>query len=451
MSAESEHNADLPQPKKTRRGFLKSTSTAAIAGSALTTSLTSMVSPVHAQGSASLKIGLVGCGGRGSGAATQALKADPNTELVAVADAFEDRAKRGLDGIKNSLMQEDEKAAARVNVSEDHIFLGLDAYKEVVEMSDVVLLCTPPGFRPLHLAAAVDAGKHVFTEKPMATDFPGLRSVVESVQKAKEKNLAILAGFCWRYHQEKREFFERILDGAIGDVRAVYGTYIVGPVKPMPAASTRPEGLTDLEWQVRNWYNFAWLSGDGLAEQACHTADWVAWAFGDAPPISCTAVGGRQIPAEGGDIFDHIEVNYVWGNGARGFLAQRQIRNCYNENSLYIMGTKGNGSLSRGAHLTDLDNQETWRFKGRAKNMYQQEHDEFFASIRSGEHINDGDRMITSTAMSLLGRTAGYTGQQLTWEAGMQSEEKFVPEFTDGWNSPVEFREVPRPGQNING
>ena len=438
-----------PSSNESRRNFLK-TGSAAIAGSAVATSLTSLVQPVHAQGSASLKIGIVGVGGRGSGAATQALRADPNTELVAVADAFEKSARNGLRGIKNALTEEEDKAADRVNVSDDNIFVGLDAYKRVIDMSDVVLLTTPPGFRPIHMARAVDAGKHIFTEKPMATDFPGLRSVIESVAKAKAKNLAILAGFCWRYHQEKREFFQKIHDGAIGDVRAVYGTYIVGPVKPMPPADTRPEGISDLEWQVRNWYNFTWLSGDGLAEQACHTADWLAWAFNDVPPESCTAVGGRQIPAEGGDIFDHFEINYVWGNGARAFLAQRQIRNCFNENSLYVMGTKGNASLSGGAHLTDLDNNEIWRFKGRSKNMYQQEHDEFFASIRSGKHINDGDRMITSTAMALMGRTAGYQGSQLTWEESMKIEEKLVPEFTDGWNSPVKFRQVPRPGQNIN-
>ena len=432
-----------------RRTFLKA---GALASSAVATSLTSLVQPVHAQGSASLKIGIVGIGGRGSGAATQAIKADPNVELVAAADVVQKKAEKRLQAIKDQLKTDgEEKAAERVNVSEDNIFVGLDAYKQVIDRSDVVLLCTPPGFRPLHLARAVEAGKHIFTEKPMATDFPGLRSVIESVEIAKEKNLAVLAGFCWRYHQEKREFFEKIHEGAIGDVRAVYGTYIVGPVKPMPAADTRPDDMTDLEWQVRNWYNFAWLSGDGIAEQACHTADWIGWAFNDVPPESCTAVGGRQIPQEGGDIFDHVEINYVYGNGARAFLAQRQIRNCYNENSLYIIGTKGNASLSGGAHLTDLDNNEIWRFEGKARNMYQQEHDEFFASIRSGKLINDGDRMITSTAMALMGRNAGYTGKQITWEEALKDEDQLVPDFSKGWDSPVKVRRVPRPGQNLNG
>ena len=424
-----------------RREFLRN-SGVAVAGAAIASNLTQFVTPVHAAGSESLKIGLVGCGGRGTGAANQALRADPNTELIAVADAFQDKAEASLANLKN-----EESIAGRVKVDPDHRFIGLDGYKSVIEMCDVVLLCTPPGFRPLHLAAAVAAGKHVFTEKPMATDAPGVRSVMESVRISKEKNLAVLAGFCWRYDYAKRALFDRVLDGAIGEVRAVYGTYLTGPVKPMPPAATRPAGITDLQWMVRHWYNFAWLSGDGIAEQACHTADWLAWALGDAAPVSCTAVGGRQIPAEGGDIFDHVEVNYVWGNGARGFLAQRQIPRCYSENSLYIMGTKGNANLTRGSNITDLYNAIVWKYEGETPNMYQVEHDEFFASIRAGEYINNGDRMVNSTLMAIMGRDAGYSGQQLSWEDALNSEEKLVPEFTDGWNSPVTFREVPRPGQ----
>lgn len=435
-NTKTNENVDAP----TRRRFLKTGTAVA----ATATALTSLVRPVHAQGSGSLKLGLVGCGGRGSGAASQALNADPNTELVAVADAFQRSADRSLNALR-----ENGKIKDRITVTPDNTFIGLDGYKNVIDQCDVVLLCTPPGFRPIHLAAAVEAGKHIFTEKPMATDFPGVRSVIESVELSKQKNLAVLAGFCWRYDGQKRELFKRVHDGAIGDVRAVYGTYITGPVKPMPAASTRPPGITDLEWMVRNWYNFAWLSGDGLGEQACHTADWLAWAFNDVPPESCTAVGGRQIPAEGGDIYDHVEVNYLWGSGARGFLAQRQIPRCYNENALYIIGTKGNANIKdNSAYITDVKGQELWRFEGKSPNMYQQEHNEFFASIRSGKHINDGDRMINSTAIALMGRTAGYSGQELKWEDAMQIEEKLVPDFTNGWDSPVEFRDVPKPGQS---
>ena len=429
------------QPADSRREFLKHTGMS-VATTGLAASVTSLAKPVHAQGSASLKIGLVGCGGRGSGAAAQALRADPNTELVAVADVFESQATRSLKNLKAA-----DDIGKRISVTPENIFVGLDAYKSVIEMSDVVLLCTPPGFRPEHFKAAVEADKHIFTEKPMATDFPGCRSVLKSVALSKEKKLAVLAGFCWRYDAAKRALFERVLGGEIGDVRSIHGTYLTGPVKPMPPADRRPEGKSDLWWQLKNWYNFTWLSGDGLVEQACHTVDWVAWAMGDKSPKSCTAVGGRQIPSEGGDIFDHVEVNYVWENGARGFVAQRQIPRCHNENSLYILGTKGNADLSRGSHITDLDNNVVWTFEGENPNMYQTEHNEFFAAIRAGKPFNDGDRMVNSTMMAIMGRTAGYHGSQVSWDDALESNEQWVPEITNGWDTPVEFRPIPLPGQ----
>ena len=437
VNHETKNQADVCD---SRRGFLKQ-SGLSVAGAGLATSMTSLIAPVHAQGSASLKIGLVGCGGRGSGAAAQALRADPNSELVAVADVFDTQAERSLRNLKA-----DDDIGKRITVTPDATFVGLDAYQHVIDMSDVVLLCTPPGFRPQHFKAAVEAGKHIFTEKPMATDFPGVRSVMESVKLSKEKNLAVLAGFCWRYDLAKRALFERVLGGEIGDVRAIHGTYLTGPVKPMPPADRRPEGKSDLWWQLKNWYNFTWLSGDGLVEQACHTVDWVAWALGDKAPTSCTAVGGRQIPSEGGDIFDHVEVNYVWENGARGFVAQRQIPRCFNENSLYILGTKGNANLTKGSHITDLNNNVTWTYEGETPNMYQVEHNEFFAAIRAGKPFNDGDRMVNSTLMAIMGRTAGYHGKQISWDAALESDEQWVPEITNGFDTPVEFRPIPLPG-----
>ena len=424
-----------------RRTFLKS-GTAALAGGVAVSSLTALSPSVYASGSDILKIGLVGAGGRGSGAAREALRADEKTELVAVADAFPDRAGNCLKNLKAIGSIE-----GRVKVSDDHIFGGLNGYKQVVEMVDVVLLATPPGFRPMQFRAAVDAGKHVFTEKPMATDPAGVQSVFETVALSKEKNLAVLAGFCWRYDFQKKALFERVLAGEIGDVRAVYGTYLTSPVKPMPAASTRPEGMSDIEWMVRNWYNFTWLSGDGLVEQACHTCDWVAWAMGDRPAESVTAVGGRQLAAEGGNIFDHIELNFVWDNDARGFLAQRQIPGCYNENLLTILGTKGTAKIeSRGSTISDLKGNRTWKYEGPKPNMYQQEHDEFFASIRSGNYINDGDRMVNSTMMAIMGRMAGYTGKQVTWDMAMKSKLSLVPDVSKGWDSPVEFVPTALPG-----
>ncbi len=421
----------------TRRDFLKTSSAAGVAAA----SLTALTPGVYASGTDVLKVGLVGCGGRGTGAATNALNADPNLQLVAVADAFKDRAEKSLGrlGSQNAIKD-------MVKVDDDHIFDGLEGYKHVIDSSDVVLLATPPGFRPQHLRAAVEAGRHIFTEKPMATDPAGARSVYESVEMSKKKNFAMVAGFCWRYDYQKKELFKRIHSGEIGDVRAVYGTYLSSPVKPMPAASTRPAGMPDLEWQVRNWYNFAWLSGDGLVEQAIHTVDWLAWTMQDKPPVSCTAVGGRQLPAEGGNIYDHVEVNYLWDNDARGFMAQRQIPGCYNQNALYVMGTKGTGKLGRKSEICDLDGETVWQYGGPRNNMYQTEHDEFFASIRSGKHINDGDRMASSTLMGIMGRIAGYTGREITWEMAKNSKLSLVPDASKGWDSPSEPPAMARPG-----
>src|SRR5262245_18706832 len=281
-----------------RRDFLKSSSAAALAAPFVLTAQAKDVSPGE-----TLKVGLVGCGGRGTGAAAQALKADQNVELVAVGDAFERPIAGALKAIST------EAGEDKVKVRANSRFVGLDAYQKVIDSGiDVVLLASPPGFRPVHLKAAVDAGKHIFCEKPMATDAPGVRSVLESVKAAKEKNLSLVAGFCWRYEGARREFYKHVHDGAIGDIRAIYATYYAGPVKPMPPATARAEGTGDLEWQLRNWYNFAWLSGDGYVEQACHSVDKVAWAMKDQSPLKAVAVGGRQTPNNEGNIFDHMFV-----------------------------------------------------------------------------------------------------------------------------------------------
>jgi len=431
---------NLPESSSltSRRGFLKTSSAAALASAVVAphflTSKAKAVSPGE-----TLKVGLIGCGGRGTGAAAQALKADQNVELFAVGDAFES-------AIENSLKAVASKAGAeKVKVKPENKFVGLDAYKKVLASGiDVVLLATPPGFRPVHLRAAVEAGKHIFCEKPMATDAPGVRSVMESVKIAKARSLALVAGFCWRYDYPLREFFKRIHDGQIGEVRAIYGTYLTGPVKPMPPASTRKEGMTDLEWMVRNWYNFNWLSGDGFVEQAVHTCDWLAWVMKDQPPVSCTAVGGRQIPANGGNIYDHIEANFLWEDGVRGFLAQRQIVGCHSENQLTVVGSKGVGRIdSRGPNITG---ENRWRYQGEKPGMYQVEHNELFASIRDGKPLNDGDRMAKSTLLGILGRNAAYTGQELTWEMIQTSQQVLVPEITD-WNSKVEPEPMALPGR----
>jgi predicted dehydrogenase len=427
----NESRNDLPN----RREFLKSS---AVLGGALAAPALLPGKLFGNENPSTLRVGLIGCGGRGTGAASQALNADPNVVLTAMGDAFEDQ-------LNTSLQQLQKDHAEKVKVTPEKSFVGLDAYQKVIDSGvDVVLLATPPGFRPVHLKAAVAAGKHIFCEKPMATDAAGVRSVFESVKLAKEKNLSLVAGFCWRYEGARREFYQRIHDGAIGDLRAVYATYYTGQVKPMPPASERPAKTGDLEWQLRNWYNFVWLSGDGYVEQACHSVDKVAWAMGDAPPLKAVAVGGRQTPNNQGNIYDHMFVVYEYPDEVRGFVGQRQIGGTYSENSDYLLGAAGWGKIS-GWQAPHLKGKETWRYHGPKTDMYQDEHNELFASIRSGKPINDGVRMAQSTLMGIMGRMAAYTGQEITWEQALHSEEKLVPEHLD-WSVKLDIPPMAVPG-----
>ena len=416
-----------------RRDFLK-TAAAAVAFPAL----------IKAQSvTNAIKIGLVGCGGRGTGAAAQALQADDYGSLTAMADVFQERIDDSLENLGRARKG---ALAGRLKVDKEKQFTGLDAYDKLVNSGvDVVLLATPPGFRPMHLDACIRAGKHVFCEKPVAVDAFGVRQVLQTVELAKQKNLALVAGFCWRYDQKIKAGFEQIQSGAIGDIVSYYATYYTNPVKPMPPASTRPAGMGDVEWQIRNWYNFGWLCGDSLVEQAVHSVDKVAWAMKDQPPISCVAVGGRQIPAEGGNIYDHFSVNYLYANGVRATVANRQIEGCYNENADYIMGTKGICTIGRGT--PKITGQTTWDYpkQGNEIDMYQVEHNELFASIRKGKPINDGVRMTTSTLLALMGRMAAYTGQTITWEQALNSQERLFPEKLD-WNMSLPVAPMARPG-----
>lgn len=424
---------------RSRRDFLKTSgaiTAATVAAPFVLTGRSAELSPGD-----TIKVGLVGCGGRGTGAAGQALKADKNVQLVAVGDAFEGPVERAVEELKRA-----PELVEKVKVEKK--FVGLDAYQKVIDSGvDLVILASPPGFRPAHLKAAVAAGKHIFCEKPMATDAAGVRSVMASVEESKKKNLALVAGFCWRYDLARRELFKRIHDGAIGDVRAMYHTYYTGPVKPMPPASSRKAGMSDVEWQVRNWYNFVWLSGDGLVEQAIHSVDKMAWLMKDVPPLKCTAVGGRQTPNNEGNIYDHVEVNYEFANGVRGFVVHRQIPNCHSENRDYIMGSKGLGFIGRRPRIAvEITGETEWQSAPAPKDMYQVEHDELFASIRDSKPINDGPRMATSTLMGIMGRMAAYTGQEVTWEQAMNSQEQLAPEHIE-WDTPMPIQPTAIPGK----
>lgn len=419
-----------------RRSFLKAAGGAA--GAAAITGFPAILSAQTVTNA--IQVGLVGCGGRGSGAASQALSADDYAELTAVADIDQSQIDNCLRSLKRI-----SKISDRVKVESAKQYLGLDAFQKVIDAKvDVVLLATPPGFRPLHLAACIEADKHVFCEKPISTDGPGVRSVLATSEKAREKNRSLVAGFCWRYNNMIQDTFQQMENGAIGKLAAYYATYYTSPVKPMPPASARPAGMSDVEWQIRNWYNFVWLCGDSIVEQAVHSADKIAWAMHDEPPVSCVAVGGRTIPAEGGNIYDHFEVNYIYPNGVRAFLANRQIVGCYNENSDYILGTDGTCTIGRGPKPR-IEGKTTWTFEGQQYNMYQKEHDLLFASIRKNQPINDGKRMATSTLLAMMGRMAAYTGQQITWDQALNSQERLFPEHLE-WNGSLEVAPRALPG-----
>jgi myo-inositol 2-dehydrogenase/D-chiro-inositol 1-dehydrogenase len=420
----------------TRRRFLKAGSFAAVAGAVAPAIILSPKS--MAQNSETLKVGLIGCGGRGSGAAGQALEADKNVTLTAMGDVFEDRLRTSLTTLKT-------KYPEKCQVTPEKTFIGLDAYKKVLDSGvDVVILATPPGFRPLHLKAAVEAGKHIFCEKPMATDAPGVRSVMESVRIAKEKKLALVAGFCWRYNYGERALFKRVHGGDIGELRSLETVYNTGPIWVHP----RVPGQSDMEYQLRNWYYFTWLSGDHIAEQAVHSIDKMAWAMHDEPPVSAVAIGGRQVRTEEkyGHIYDHFGVIYTYGNGVRGYHMCRQMAGCANYVSDYFSGSKGYASIKTFGPL-EITGENPWKFSGERPDMYQVEHNELFASIRKGEPINDGDRMAKSTMLAIMGRMAAYTGQVIKWEDALNSQESLAPARLDDWQAQIPVPPVAMPGQ----
>jgi predicted dehydrogenase len=388
-----------------------------------------------------IKVGLVGCGGRGTGAAANALQAGPDVHLTAMGDVF----KSQLEGSHRNLKAQ-EAVGARVKVDAANQFVGLDAYQRVIDSGvDVVLLCTPPGFRPHHIKAALAAGKHIFAEKPMGTDVANVLSAMEAARNA-PKDKCFVSGFCYRYAEPHRAFYKRLHEGAIGPVRAVHATYLTGPVKPMPPKSARPAGMSDVEWQIRNWYNFVWLCGDGLIEQACHSIDKILWAMKDVLPVRCVATGGRVHPNNEGNIYDHIDVFYEWADGTRGTMAQRQIANApHNDNTDYVIGTKGTGTVHFASAEMKGDTGE-WHTDAPKKSMYDLEHDALFNAIRKNQPIREAEKMGRSTLMGLMGRMAAYTGQQLTWDQMIKSNEDLFPKDLK-WDGSLPIAPMVVPGK----
>ncbi|MBL6765552.1 MAG: Gfo/Idh/MocA family oxidoreductase [Verrucomicrobiae bacterium] len=379
------------------------------------------------------KIGLIGCGGRGTGAAAQALSADSNTEMWALADLWPEQ-------IEQTRQILDKQHSGRINVPEGRRFTGLNAYQELLDSGvDIVLIATPPGFRPQHFAAAVDAGKHVFAEKPVATDAPGVRSVLATNEKAKAKGLAVVSGLCWRYETNMRKTVKALQDGAIGKIVNCESTrYLKGVAK----MAERQEGWTDLEYQLRNWYYFTWLSGDFIAEQFVHELDKMSWLLGRYP-ASVLASGGRISRTEEkyGHVFDHFNAMFEYDDGVRYYASTRQQPNCDGVFRDHVFGTEGWCDLMK----FTIYGKNQQRIGKNRTNMHQLEHDEMYAALRQGEIPNNGEYMAHSTLMGLMARESAYTGKQITWDQMLKSKKRYVPEKLD-WNMKLPDPPVAKPG-----
>jgi len=418
-----------------RRAFVATT--AATAASAfLATRASAARTAGPAQAGAKLRIGLVGCGGRGTGAAGDALTADPDVELVAIGDILAGR-------VDSACTHLAEKYGARGDVKNDQRFVGFDALEKVLGAKlDAVLLATPPVFRPAQIELAVNANVHVFAEKPMAVDAPGVRSVIASAKKAREKKLSFTSGFCWRSSLPERAVYQRIHAGGIGKIRTVYATY---NGSPNAFVDRKPE-MSDMEFQVRNWFHYLWLGGDHIVEQACHSVDKINWAMNNEPPALCWAVGGRAQRSDKhpGNIYDHFGVTYEWEDGRRALLQARQWENCPTDNTDYVYGEKGIAFINGWGPHHAIEGETPWVYEGPTTNMYVEEHKDFFAGIRSGKLRDDADWAVNSTLMSIMGRMAAYTGQMITWEQALNSTERLGP--TNYALGAVETTPVPRPG-----
>jgi predicted dehydrogenase len=429
-----------------RRSFLQTTST--VVGSALVGAL-SIERTAHAAGSDELKLALIGCGGRGSGAANQALSTEGKVKLIAMADAFPDRLNSSLAELKKA-------KAEKVDVPDEHKFIGFDAYKKAIALADVVILATPPGFRPIHFEEAVRQGKNIFMEKPVATDAPGVRKVLAAAAEAKKKNLKVGVGL-QRHHQlGYLETLKRINDGAIGDIINMRVYWNDGGVW----VRERKPGMTEMEYQMRNWYYFNWLCGDHINEQHIHNLDVANWVLThqekaspdeQAHPIRAAGMGGRQVRTgkEYGEIFDHHAVEFEYPSGARVFSQCRHIRGCWSSVNEYAHGTKGSSDLE----AYKIMGQNAWN--GERKNQkdpYQQEHDDLFDAIRNDKPYNEAVRGAYSTMTSIMGRMATYSGVVINWEDALNSEISIMPkEFS--WDAmpptvPDEhgFYPIPMPG-----
>ena len=376
-----------------------------------------------------LKLALVGAGGRGTGAANQALIADDNVQLVAIADAFEDRLNKSLKNLEKEFA-----GTKKVNVQEKNRFVGLDAYKKAIDMADVVILTTPPGFRPYHFEYAVNSGKHIFMEKPLATDVPGIRKVLEMAKVAKDKKLNVVVGLQRRYQKNYLEIAEQLKKGTAGKITSGEVYWNSGGVWVKP----RQPGQSEMDYQMRNWYYFNWLCGDHILEQHIHNIDVANWFIGEHP-ISAQGMGGRQVRKgpEHGEIFDHHFVEFKYPSGATISSQCRHQPGTWSKVGEAFKGTKGVIEMNDAgvAKILDHDQNDIFTYRSRNDpNPYQVEHDQLFASIRNNGVINDAEYGAHSTMSAILGRMATYSGQVVNWDEAMKSNLQLMPAEVS-WNT----------------
>ncbi|TAE47337.1 MAG: twin-arginine translocation signal domain-containing protein [Bacteroidetes bacterium] len=407
-----------------RRDFVKTS--AMLAGGLALTQLPIEAS-AHVSGADTIRVGLIGCGGRGSGAALQALSTKQNVKLVAMADAFRNRiddSYKNLTNPDNNEWSGTGKITDRIDVPEERKFVGFDAYEKVLPLVDVVILATPPGFRPTHFEAAIKAGKHVFMEKPVAVDAPGVRKVLEAAEMAKQKKLNVVVGLQRHYQSVYREWVKRLQEGAIGDIHTshVYwndeGVWV----------NERQKNQTEMEYQMRNWYYFNWLCGDHINEQHIHNLDVSNWVKG-AYPVRAHGMGGRQVRngKEFGEIFDHHFVEYEYADGSRMFSQCRHIKGCMKRVSESFQGTSG--SAPQPGLIKTAKGYTQWEHRGKNDpNPYQVEHDELFDAIEKGEYrFWDAENGAKSTMTAVMGRMATYSGQLIEWDKALASDINLMP------------------------
>jgi len=431
----------------TRREFLKA---GAIAAAGF--GLAGAVAPsVHAAGSDTIKVALIGCGNRGRGALVEALSTSGPVQLWALADTFSDRLEDCLSIVQRAMAGEPIKrrrgarAAQRkiakpgdkLNIPKERQFVGLDAYRKAIDSGvDVVLLAEPPGNRPQHFEYAVRAGKHVFMEKPVATDPAGIRRVLSAAQEAKKKNLKVGVGLQRRHQLSYQEAIQRIRDGQIGDLVTLRCYWNGGN----PAKQPFPRGdLSELEYQVRNWYFFSWLSGDHICEQHVHNIDVCNW-IKDAHPVEAQGMGGRQVRTgkEYGNIFDHHAVEFTYADGTKMLSQCRQIPGCANLVAESAHGTRGVMNLNGTRAELVIDGKRTWRVSGGDagynNSAYQAEHDALFDAIRHDKPYNEAEYAAHSTMTAILGRMATYSGQVVSWDAAIKSNHSMTTD-AESWDA----------------